>query len=82
VGHMADGNLNLLLDVGKEWAFVVYFEGEDAVLVGELEGGTVNGAVGSCREGLERKSVEGREHGEFELYVVSGRRLEGGVLGG
>lgn len=46
-----DGDLPLLLDVREEGAFVIYFEGEDAVLVGSGEGCGVEGGVAWRRGG-------------------------------
>ncbi len=81
--HVADGNGVLLLDIGEEGALVVDLEVEDAVLVGELEGGGVGGGgvggVGGV--GGEREAVEGGEHGEFELEGVRGGEGERGPGG-
>lgn len=79
VGHVADRDCVLLLDVGQEGTFVVDLEVEDAVLVGDLEGDGVcrffGGGVGGVKG--ERETVEGGEHGEFELELVVGGDFEG-----
>lgn len=68
---MSHGHGILLLEVGKEWSLVVYFEIEDSVLVWETEASCVDcGVLGCCGWG-EGKAVEGREHGEFELDDIA-----------
>ena len=60
--EMSHRNLSLLIDIGQEGAFVVDAEIEDTVLIGEGEGGTVDGTVGGLGDGFERETVEGGEH--------------------
>lgn len=74
MGHVAHRHGVLLLDVGEQGPLVVDLEVEDAVLVGQLEGGRVGG-LGRGRVGRVRgkgQAVEGREHGELELEGVGG----------
>lgn len=44
--EMADGDLHLLLDARQEGPLVVDLEGEDAVLIRQLEGRAEGRAVG------------------------------------
>lgn len=78
VGHVPDRNRHLLLDVGQEGPLVVDEKVENAVLVGQGEGGGVGGIVGGGVGRREVEAVEGGEHGELELESI-GRR--GGVGG-
>lgn len=80
MGHVADGNGVLLLDVGEEGALVVDLEVEDAVLVRQDEGGGVSGGVGGAGLGGKRDAVEGGEHAELELEVIAAGKCEGGPL--
>lgn len=72
VRKVSDTDFPLLIDVCEERTLVVDAEIEDTVLVGELEGGGVDGAVRGLRHRPERETVEGRQHGELELYCVGG----------
>lgn len=67
VGKVAHGNRVLLLDVGVEGPLVVNLEVKDAVLVRQLEGGRVGGAVLGGDGGVQLQTVEGRQHAEFQL---------------
>ena len=62
---VADSDLALFLDVREEGSLVIHLEGEDAVLVGQLERGAEDGAIRCCAEGLEGQALEGRQHREF-----------------
>lgn len=75
VGHVADRDGVLGVDVGQEGALVVDLEVEDAVLVGRPEGDRVGRRLLGRRlqrRGLERQTVEGREHRELELELIVG----------
>jgi hypothetical protein len=77
VGKVADGNLALLVDVGKEWAAVIDAEVEDAVLIGCLECDAEDGRVCGLCNGREVETLERGEHAELELQVVVGGRNKG-----
>lgn len=68
MSHVADGDGDLLLDVGEEWSLVVDEEVEDTVLVRQGEGGGVGVRFRSRRGEVE--AMERREHGDLELEVV------------
>jgi len=70
VGKVPYSDLSLDVNVREERALVVDAEGEDAVLVGELEGGAEDGAVCSLGDRGEVEAVEGRKHGELKLEGV------------
>lgn len=74
---MADGNGVLLLEVRVEGSLVVDLEVKDSVLVRELEAGGVDGGCGGGLCDREGETVEGGEHGEFELEDVAGGWGEG-----
>ena len=79
---VADRDRILLIHVCHERALVVDAEVEDAVLVGDAEGGCEEGAVGAGADGESRGGGEGEtvvrvQHGEFELDRVGGGRGEG-----
>lgn len=72
MGHVADGNGALLLNIGQEWPLVVDHEVEHAVVIRNRELDLVD-ALCLGRGALLRlklKTVEGREHAEFELQLV------------
>lgn len=58
VGEMADGDFMFLFNVSDEGSLVVDAEGEDAMLVGKSEGGSVYGRVLCSVHGLQVKTVE------------------------
>ena len=68
--EMADRYLSLDVDARPERPLVVDPERVDAVLVRYAEGCAEEGAVGSCGDGLEVQTLEGREHGELELERI------------
>lgn len=70
VGHVADADGALLLDVGEERALVVDHKVEDAVLVRRHELRAVGGGVVRLVDGGEVQAVEGRQHGELELQLI------------
>ncbi len=82
-------NLLLHFYVRQPWTLVVHFERENAVLVGCREGGSIrssvlrNGVEGGWgrEDGCKAEAVEGREHSEFELYVIASGKVEAGVVG-
>lgn len=78
VGHVADGDGALLLNVGQEGPLVVDHEVEDAVLVGDDKRYLVDalGLGGDAFLVLERQAVVGGEHGKLELQLVVGWDLE------
>lgn len=76
VSKVADSDSALLVDVAQERTLVVDDEVEDTMLVGHGEGSAENGAVGSARGGLQSQAVERRQHAEFKLEGVFGRRNE------
>lgn len=80
MGHVANGDGVLLLNVGEEGTLVIDPEVEDAVLVGQHKGGCVcRGILG--RAGLVKgkgKAVEGGKHAELELEHIVGGDVEGG----
>lgn len=59
---VSDCDLLLNLHIGKEWAFVVDFEGEDAMLIGAGKRGAINGAVRGRGGWREIKSMKRGEH--------------------
>ena len=80
MGHVANRDGVLLLDIGEEGALVVDLEVEDAVLIGQHKGGCVGGGI-LGRAGLVKgkgKAVEGRKHAELELEHIVGGDVEGG----
>jgi len=77
--EMPDRDAVLLIDVGEEGTLVVDTEVEDAVLVGQAEGGCEEGRVGrggggegGFGGGEEGQAVVGGEHCELELQGVGG----------
>ena len=76
MSEVADGNLMLLLDSGEERPLVIDAEGEDAVLIGGHKLSAEHSAGICTSDGLEGQTVEGGEHGELELKLVSARNLE------
>ena len=56
---MADRDFPFNVNVGEERSFVVNAECEDPMLVGQLEGGAIDGAVDESRDRLEVQAVEG-----------------------
>ena len=77
---VTDGNLVLLLNVGEERTLVIHTEREDTVLIGSDKLGAVHGASLRATGGLEGQTVEGREHGEFQLQLILSGDLEGHPL--
>lgn len=77
MGHVADADGVLILDMGQEGSLVVDLEVEDAVLVGEGEVGGEDGLTGGLGLGDEVSALEGRKHGELELESVALGNLEG-----
>lgn len=69
---MADCYFPLDVDVRHEGPLVVDAEGENTVLIWQLEGDAENGAVDCFGDWLEVQAVEGGEHGEFELESIRG----------
>ena len=69
-----------LLNVGQEGSLVVYAEGENAVLIRHFKASAVDCAVRGSRCRLQVETVEGREHGEFELKNVVFRYIERDVV--
>lgn len=72
MGHVADGDGTLLLNIGQERPLVVDHEVEDAVVIRNCEGNLVH-TLGLGRGALlrlELQAVEGREHAEFELQLI------------
>lgn len=67
---VADGDLPLFVDVGKEGSAVVDAEIEDTVLIGSLESGAEDGGVLSVCDRGEVHAVEGRKHAELELNLI------------
>lgn len=55
---MADCDFSFHLHIGEEWPLVIDFEGEDTMLIGSLEGGAEDRAIGCLRDGLEVEAVE------------------------
>lgn len=80
VCEMANCDFALDVDVGQEGPLVIDAEGKYAVLVGGAEGGAEKGAVGCGSDGGKVETVEGREHGEFELEGVFGGNSQGGIM--
>ena len=76
---VSNRNLPLFLNGRKEGAFVVHFEGEDAVLVRGCESCAKCCAIKVGRGGDKRDAVEGRQHREFELEGIIGGDAEGCV---
>lgn len=69
MGHVADGNGPLLLQIGQERPLVVDHEVEDTVVIRNRECNLVD-ALGFGRGALlrlELQTVEGREHTELKL---------------
>ena len=56
---MPDRHLALDIDVCEKRALVVYSERENAVLVGDSEGGAEEGAVWGLSDGCKREAVKG-----------------------
>lgn len=79
VGHVADGDGELLFNVSEEGALVVDHEVEDAVLVwrGEVSAIYRELSRGSGGVLLQLEAMEGRQHAEFKLEVVSFGNDEG-----
>lgn len=80
VRKMSDTDLPLFINVGKEGSLIVDAKVEDTVLVGKFKGGGINSAVRSLRNGFQRQTVEGREHGEFKLNCVGSWRSVGSEM--
>jgi len=74
---MSDSDSVLLFEIGEEWSLVVDFEVENSMLVWETEAGSVDGRVLGRGGRGERKTVEGRKHGEFELDDIASGWSEG-----
>lgn len=72
VGHVANRNSVLLLDVAQQGSLVVDLEVEDTVLIGQLERRSICCLIGGRLLSIqrERQAVEGREHGELELKSI------------
>jgi hypothetical protein len=77
VRKVADGDLPLFVNVGKEGAAVVDAEVEDAVLIGCLEADAEDGCVCGLCNGGKVQALEWGEHAKFELDVVVRRGDEG-----
>ena len=76
VRKVAYGDLPLLVHTGKEGTLVVYAEVENAVLIRRCKGLGVNRRFLSLLNHVQGKTVEWRQHGEFELQGVASWRGE------
>lgn len=70
VREMTHGDLPLLFDTGQPRSLVIYFEGEDTVLVGCGEGSGVDRAVGGDGRRGEWDALERGEHAKFKLKSI------------
>lgn len=71
VGSVSDSSPSLLLDESVSRPLVVQVEGENTVLVGDLERGRVHRAKVGGTGLLKSQSVVGVQHGELELDIIS-----------
>lgn len=74
VSEMARRDFAFLVDAGEEGSLVVDSKMEDAVLVRKSEARGIDGRGLRLGHGLEVQTVEGREHGELELHLISRNR--------
>jgi hypothetical protein len=77
---VSNSDFMFLFYVAEERSLVVDAEGENAMLVWDGEGGAVDGAVFGHRGCCEVETMEGREHGKFDLeriVIGDGKRRKG-----
>ena len=78
---MTNSHLSSLIDIVEERSLIVDLEGEDAVLIWQLERRCEESRICGFGCWLERQAVKRRKHGEFELQVVVGWHYERDVVG-
>lgn len=71
---MADCHLVLDDNIGQKRTFVVDAEGEDAVLIRNLKACLENGAIHCLGRWFKIEAVIGRQHSEFKLKSIAGRK--------
>lgn len=80
MSKVADSDSILFLNVRKEGPFVVDFEIENSMLIGQPEASSEDGGSGSGACRFEGEPVEGGEHREFQLKRIALGRNEGDIF--